>query len=154
MKNFKFVKESEWLDYNITEDEFYDLDKIKRWRLRNPEKVKESGKKWRDENREYNIGRQRAYQLKSKYNMTEDDYNIMYTAQEGRCAICSTDTPTGKWKVFAIDHCHESGKIRGLLCNECNRGMGLLKDSVAIVKATLQYLLSHKKETAEQRKKR
>lgn len=110
------------------------------WRLKNPEKSKEYGRKWRENNPEYQIGRQRPYHLKSKYGITEEDYNNLLKQQEGKCAICSTNTPTGKWKVFAVDHCHQTGVIRGLLCNECNRGMGLLRDSPDLLRKAVDYL--------------
>lgn len=89
---------------------------------------------------EFHAARQRKYQLKLSYGITEEDYQSLLLKQEGCCAICGTDTPTGKWKVFAVDHCHKTGKVRGLLCNECNRGMGLLKDSPELLLAAAQYL--------------
>lgn len=77
----------------------------------------------------------------------------MLIAQEYRCAICSTDKPTGKWKVFAVDHDHTTGQIRGLLCNECNRGMGLLKDDASLLRSAAEYLECHRIKTKESRAK-
>ena len=68
----------------------------------------------------------------------------MLAQQEYKCAICNTDKPTGKWKVFAVDHCHETGEVRGLLCNECNRGMGLLRDNAELLRKAADYLDRHK----------
>lgn len=84
--------------------------------------------------------RQRKYQLKYKYGISEDDYAQMFKEQEGKCAICETSDQTGKWQRFGVDHCHVTGKIRGLLCNECNRGIGLLRDSVDILTKAINYL--------------
>ena len=104
------------------------------YRKKNPEKTKAYQKTWREKNLQYTRDRQRPYWLKNVYGLTEEDYQKMLELQNGACAICGTTTPTGKWKVFAIDHCHISGKIRGLLCNECNRGIGLLRDSSQLLK--------------------
>ena len=79
--------------------------------------------------------------------ITEDDYNNMLKSQNYCCAICGTDTPTGKWKVFAVDHDHTTGKVRSLLCNECNRGIGLLKDSPDLLMKAATYLISHNVKT-------
>lgn len=92
--------------------------------------------------------RQRKYQLQSKYGITEDDYQQLLISQEYSCAICKTQNPTGKWKVFAVDHCHDTGIVRGLLCNECNRGMGLLGDSVERLQQAIDYL--NKKKTKKE----
>lgn len=94
--------------------------------------------------------RQRKYQLRDKYGITEEDYQNLLDRQKGLCVICSTDKPTGKWKVFAVDHCHHTGHVRGLLCNECNRGMGLLKDNSELLRKAAEYLdQNNKKEFSE-----
>ncbi len=118
------------------------------WKKRNPEKVKAYQKKFRDNNKAYWIGRQRPYQLK-RYGLTEEMFQELLKQQSYRCAICETDTPTGKWKVFAVDHCHLTNQVRGLLCNECNRGMGLLKDSSDLLRKAADYL--DKKKTKKER---
>lgn len=124
---------------------------LKAWAKANPEKVKAAQKKWREANKEFNIGRQRPYQLKLKYNMVQADYDTLLKQQNYKCAICSTDKPTGKWKVFAVDHDHETNNVRGLLCNECNRGIGLLKDNPELLMKAASYLEKHKKKTKEER---
>ena len=58
--------------------------------------------------------------LKHHYGITPDQWQQMFDAQNGRCAICGTDAP-GK-KAFNVDHCHESGWVRGLVCAPCNSG--------------------------------
>jgi len=72
----------------------------------------------------------------SKYNISKTDFNNLLKKQDNKCALCLNDfkdTPS-------IDHCHESGKVRGLLCNNCNRGLGMLQDSPIILKRALKYL--------------
>jgi len=79
--------------------------------------------------------------LKSAFGITIDDYFDMLEKQCGGCAICGTDKPgKGRFKYFAVDHCHETNKIRGLLCNDCNTALGLFKDRLDLLDAAKQYL--------------
>jgi hypothetical protein len=73
-------------------------------------------------------------QLKAKYGITDEDYDAMAEAQGYRCAICESDAP------FVVDHCHQTGRVRGLLCHNCNVGLGHFKDNPQILTAALQYL--------------
>ena len=90
--------------------------------------------------KKYISNRQRKYQLRDKYGITEEDYDKMFLEQQGKCAICETTEQTGKWQRFGVDHCHKTGKVRALLCNECNRGMGLLKDNADLLRKAANYL--------------
>jgi hypothetical protein len=84
--------------------------------------------------------------LKRKYDLTLAEFDAMLEEQGGRCAICRTDDPgahkrrKGARGVFAVDHDHITGKRRGLLCSECNSGIGKLGDSTERLEAALQYL--------------
>ncbi len=81
----------------------------------------------------------RAYILR-KYKLTINDYDRMFLEQQGQCKICKSTNP-GKLKiVFCVDHCHKTGKIRGLLCQTCNRGLGLFGDNHELVKIAYEYL--------------
>jgi hypothetical protein len=126
----------------------------RRYRENNPEKFKESQKKYRDANKKRMSERQRKYQLQNKYGITEKDYEDMLISQEGKCAICETEDKTGKWQRFGVDHCHVTGKVRALLCNECNRGIGLLRDSSELLRKAANYLDSHKAITQQENKDR
>ena len=128
----------------MTKEKLTNAEKSKRWRERNPEKAKEVRKKYYDANRQAMSERQRKYQLRDKYGITEEDYAHILNEQDGACAICKTKSPTGKWKRFAVDHCHITGDVRGLLCNECNRGMGLLKDDPDLLDKAAYYLRNYK----------
>lgn len=75
----------------------------------------------------------RRAKLKYYYNLTIDDYNIMLKQQDGRCAICRVHQPKLK-RRFDIDHNHETGKIRGLLCNHCNQYLGLYENTLRCCK--------------------
>jgi hypothetical protein len=134
---------NEYLAYGYSAKDWDAFSKETRWRIKHPEKQKAASQKWVSHNYQYNIARQRQYQLKAKYNITEADYLAILEKQNFMCAICDTKTPTGKWKVFAVDHDHATGKVRGLLCNECNRGIGLLKDSLSILSSAFTYLEKH-----------
>jgi Autographiviridae endonuclease VII len=70
-----------------------------------------------------------------KFSITEDDYNKMFDEQMGLCAICHK--PENDIKL-AVDHDHETGRVRGLLCKRCNMGIGLLGDNPdTLINATL-----------------
>jgi hypothetical protein len=86
----------------------------------------------------------RRKQTYAKYGMTEDDYNEMYVKQRGVCAVCFKPetclSNNGKIKRLAVDHDHETGEVRGLLCNNCNRAIGLLGDDLDILQSAIDYL--------------
>ena len=89
----------------------------------------------------------RDYWLRKKFGIGEEDYQILFDKQDGKCAICGSDSPRGRKngkggevKNFFVDHCHETGKVRGLLCNHCNRGLGLLGDNLLTLKSAVSYL--------------
>lgn len=73
----------------------------------------------------------------ASHRLTLAGYKRMYASQDGACAICEAKRePMG----LVIDHNHATGKVRGLLCNACNIGIGHLKDSPDVLEAALQYL--------------
>lgn len=80
----------------------------------------------------------RAQQVR-RYGLTVDDYWKMFDEQGGRCAICQE--ARGR-RELAIDHCHTTGRVRGLLCNRCNPGLGNFRDDVARLRAAIAYLES------------
>lgn len=75
--------------------------------------------------------------LKSLYGITLDEYNTMLSGQAGLCAICKR--PPAKERLV-VDHCHASGRVRGLLCRNCNSGIGKLGDSIETLRAAVAYL--------------
>ena len=143
---------SDGSEYGYTLDEWLSFSRSKRWRIRNPDKMKAAVRAWVDKNKNYVSTRHRKYELRNKYNMTEIDYEALLLKQNKKCAICGTTTPTGKWKVFAVDHCHVTGDVRGLLCNECNRGMGLLRDNAELLRKAADYLDNHTLKTKKRKK--
>jgi hypothetical protein len=76
--------------------------------------------------------------LKSR-NVSEQEYRNLLAAQGGVCAICTSSPKAGRRRL-CIDHCHETGRVRGLLCDRCNRGIGLLRDNVSVLARAIEYL--------------
>lgn len=105
-------------------------------------------KKWRDQNREHYREYQREYQRKhahrysrkkrsSKYGISLEEYEALCTSQHNKCAICRKEELK---RSLAIDHCHKTNKVRGLLCSKCNRGIGFFSDNIEILEAAIAYL--------------
>ena len=70
-----------------------------------------------------------------RYGLTIEKYDLMYAQQEGKCAIC------GIYKeVLDVDHCHKSNKVRKLLCNICNKGLGSFGDNIELMEKAISYL--------------
>lgn len=82
-----------------------------------------------------NEHRRQSY-LKQRYGITADDYAAMLTRQGAVCAICRRP---GKRRL-AVDHCHATGRVRGLLCDNCNQAIGKLKDSPELLARSIAYL--------------
>lgn len=88
------------------------------------------------------LGATNAY-LGRNYSMTYDDYLSLHDLQNGRCAICNGEgfVLDKKQKLkLVVDHCHKTSKVRGLLCHNCNRALGLFKDDVAIINKAVAYV--------------
>ena len=96
---------------------------------------KERGKKYY----KYNAHKDWVRKLMSKYNLTEDGYLLIYKSQEGYCAICTIHQDSLDRRL-CVDHCHDTNKVRGLLCDSCNTGIGKLGDKAEGVRKALKYL--------------
>lgn len=86
---------------------------------------------------------QRGYELKRQYGMSIEDYAKMLEVQKGVCAICKkpeTHVKNGKLAMLAVDHCHSAGHVRGLLCVNCNLGIGYFKDDITALESAIAYL--------------
>lgn len=108
------------------------------WRQRNPEKerarVKASHHKYRAKISDTAKWRR----LLKTYGVTKDQFVVMLARQEFCCAICN-DSLINQPRV-SVDHSHVTDKVRGILCNGCNRGIGLLKDNPAVLTRAAQYI--------------
>lgn len=81
----------------------------------------------------------RVWRLGNKYGITADEYTRMVAAQGGGCAICGA-TECDDGRRLHVDHCHETGKVRGLLCAACNHGLGKFRDSPLLLRRAVEYL--------------
>lgn len=81
--------------------------------------------------------------IKRNYGITITEYNDMFIEQAGRCAICGTHQSSLTRRLL-VDHCHETGMVRGLLCYNCNTGLGQFGDSLQLIKNTVKYLEADK----------
>jgi hypothetical protein len=118
------------------------------------EKLKEYSKKYRDKNRDKlnakdheryysDLKKVKERGLLYKYGITLKDYNDIYDAQEGKCAICGIHQSELKLPL-GVDHDHITGKIRGLLCRKCNWAIGLLEEDYYRILKCMSYLFTDK----------
>lgn len=118
-------------------DRTREIEKQRKWRLDNPEKYREkyrsSNIKQRDKNREIS--------LRKNFGISIDEYNIMFTEQHGKCAICERHQSVFK-RALAVDHNHTTGTIRGLLCHSCNIALGCVRDDIDVLNRMIVYLSS------------
>jgi hypothetical protein len=85
----------------------------------------------------------RRHSLKKTYGITVEQYAEMLAVQDGCCAICKRSesrTRGSRAITLAVDHCHSSGSVRGLLCGRCNTAIGLLQDDVGVLRQAIEYL--------------
>lgn len=100
------------------------------WRERNPNYMKRKGSEYRS-----TPDWKRNQHLNHRYGITPDDYAEMESRQEGKCMICQ-QTP----KRLVVDHCHDTGAVRALLCNPCNTAIGLMKDDAERLVRASEYV--------------
>jgi hypothetical protein len=84
------------------------------------------------------------YELKRKFNISLEDYNNLLQNQKFSCAICNKQKSDKLNRLLAVDHCHITGKIRGLLCTNCNMGIGNFQDNLDLLKIAIKYLEKYK----------
>ena len=129
---------------------YKDPEYMKTWRANNLKKRKESWQKWYAKNgakrNADRKGKLNNYHLK-KYGVSDKQYEGLLTEQHGVCAIChepeKAERKTGSPIRLSVDHCHATGKVRGLLCQKCNTALGMLDDSTAKAHSLITYLEQH-----------
>lgn len=104
------------------------------WDSLNTEKSKERRKRY------IKSGNARAGRLTRRYGVSIKEYSEILASQNNVCAICSSLEPKGRYSSFNIDHDHKTGKVRGLLCSNCNMGIGSFREDVEVIKKVISYL--------------
>lgn len=131
-------------------------ERTRRYREKHPERVREARlrraktpeqkaymRDWIREDRQKNPDRYADRELRKHYGITLALYEQIFTFQNGRCAICQTTEAKGHGKRLSVDHCHKTQRLRGLLCNNCNNGLGRFLDDPALLRAAILYLERH-----------
>jgi len=113
------------------------LENERKRRDRNAESIKVSNKKYMQKSS--SKGKRLAYMLERDYGITITQYDTMYEEQQGRCKICGLDQERLDRRL-CVDHCHVTGKVRGLLCDPCNRLLGQAKDRIHVLLKAAEYL--------------
>lgn len=87
--------------------------------------------------------KRKAYILMKQYGITLQQYDELWESQGGKCALCETPDNPGRWGETSlhVDHDHDSDEVRGLLCFNCNAGLGQFKDDVNLLQKAINYLL-------------
>lgn len=98
-------------------------------------KDNETARAWHSRHPAYNANQM----LKKKYGITSEQRDQMLVAQGGVCAVCGGDNSESK-RNWHVDHCHTSGKVRGILCHLCNVGLGHFRDKPELLKTAAAYL--------------
>lgn len=116
-----------------------------KWAKNNRSKINKRRRKYAKENPNYN----RQNNLKRNYNISLTEYEQIEHQQNGVCAICNKrETYKNQYSLarLSVDHDHITGEIRGLLCKNCNLGLGYFKDNIASLSSAINYLLKSKGE--------
>ena len=99
-------------------------------------------KQWYTKNKERMKERFRKNNYSLRYNITIEDYEKLLAKQNNSCAICYSTKGSAN-KRLAVDHNHQTGVVRGLLCDECNTGLGKFKDNTSLLTNAIAYLIKN-----------
>ncbi len=112
------------------------------FRKAHPDRVREYQRRWYEKNREIKLAKTKRVMDAKKYG-DPDIREKLLAAQGGVCAGCASDHPRNK-RGWHVDHCHLSGKVRGVLCHGCNTSLGLLAEDVGALRGLANYAESWK----------
>lgn len=107
--------------------------------LANKAVINKRSREWYKNNREKIAKQMRNYHLQRSYGISEETFEQMCATQNNMCLICSQIFSCER-KFIHIDHCHKTGRIRGILCNHCNNLLGHAKENITILKRAVEYL--------------
>jgi hypothetical protein len=97
-------------------------------------------KLWKQENTKKAAQSAKYTKLKYHYNLSKEQFDFIYESQQGKCAIC-LETQDKFSRNLHVDHCHTTGKVRGLLCSNCNTAIGKLKENIIILDRAKEYII-------------
>lgn len=115
-----------------------------KWDKENPEKRKEHMDKLKTKRPDYFQVKHLGYQ----YGMSIEEYSLIAARQNNKCATCGKPAEETHRKRLFVDHCHSSGKIRCLLCQQCNTALGMVNDDISKLSALISYLMEHSNDSA------
>ena len=133
----EFVKSKNSNDGLGSECVFCNKARQQKWRENNREKYLASNRRYAKKNRD----KTRWYRIKRNFGLTKENYLSILRKQNNQCAGCLlTPEGRGRWNTYYVDHCHKTGKVRGLLCGKCNLVLGHANDNPDILKRLAKYL--------------
>lgn len=136
--NTEFFRDKYQIDGRVSTCKKCRKDYYKEHYIKNKEKYIKNQAEYKKNNIEKYKLYHNKYVMNKRFGISIETYTEMFNRQNGVCAICNLKEKSSK--RMAIDHCHKTGKIRGLLCSWCNRAIGLLKDDVNLLKNSITYL--------------
>ncbi len=128
-----FINNKAFKDGKDTLCKICNRKRVKQWRKEKPELRAIQSK------REYGKSYSQNKHLKALYGITTTDYNKMFEEQAGCCAICKIHQSELKKRLF-VDHNHETGKVRKLLCHHCNAVLGMSRERIEVLEEAINYL--------------
>ena len=109
---------------------------MQRWRAKNREKSNQARRDYHQRNKDIVNAKQKIRHLQQKYNLTEEELQEMIKLQGGKCRLCGKEPKSDKVRGLHVDHSHETGRFRALLCISCNTTLGQV-ESIGISKFEL-----------------
>lgn len=104
-------------------------------------------KEYYNKNKAHKLSIARNTHYRKQYGITTAEYNILFEVQNGLCAICNQKEEAKKQygvKRLSVDHCHSTGKVRGLLCYNCNFAIGFFRDNSEVMEQAIKYIKKHR----------
>lgn len=129
----------------LAEKRARNAESARKYRAAHPHKAADSQLKYYEANKPQRNVAARRGNLRRWYGITPEQFDAMLIAQDSACAICATKEPKGKGR-FHVDHCHDTGAVRALLCHHCNVGLGNFNDNPERLLQAASYLTHHAQE--------
>ena len=136
MENYRQKNRDKW---KRTPEQQAEINRRRREKYANDKEYRESQKSKAKEWQESNPAKRKAQRLK-KFGIDLETYNSMLIKQNNKCLICGYSDMKSPIHFPVVDHCHITGMVRGLLCMNCNTGLGSFKDNIEFLKSAIIYL--------------